>query len=353
MNIQSLVAQGGPTNLSIAEEISAAIKGLKFDRLDVAVAYATQSGLDALRTALGGWPDMTRWIIGLDDAITQPAAIDELQNLAGATVRFASLGKENRRFHPKAYCLWSSEDKLRCTLVIGSANMTLHGLRRNGEVGVILQAESVEETESLKQVWTSMNKLGDDKIDLDAYRALYEKARTARRHSKREAEPAPPPETDEISFEGSESFDGKPDTARIAWTEGASPSAGGRDLEFPRAEIPFFGLTGSPVQKSFRAPDGRVFDLTFTERQDNKMWRLLFSREAIASTIGRLTLRPVSGVNRSDLAIIFEKTTGDADYELMMVEIGSLEHSYLMERSEAAGGLGRTRDPGGRHYGYF
>ncbi len=68
--MRQLIAQGSPGKPSLASETTAALVGMAVDRLDVAVAYATQAGLDALRAAIGGWPAATRWVVGLDDAIT-------------------------------------------------------------------------------------------------------------------------------------------------------------------------------------------------------------------------------------------------------------------------------------------
>lgn len=355
MNYMPLIAQTGPNNETFATIIDATIKGKGFDRLDVAVAYATQSGLDTLRDAIGGWPEQTRWVIGLDDTITQPAAIDELLALDGAETLFARLETEGRRFHPKLYCFWSEKDPSQCAIFLGSANMTLHGLHKNGESGVRLIADTEAEADVLKAMWASLAILGvaADEADLAAYRERYKVARKARRKMTQTGELGISPEANEISFEGAKDFDGDPASAALAWTEAASPSAGGRDLEFPRKMMPFFGLAKSPISKKFRTSCGAVFELTFTERTDNQMWRLLLSTEVIQSAIGRPNLRPVAGGNRSDLAIVFMKNGGDADFEISIIEIGSSQHSHLIKRSEKAGGLDRTRDPGGRYFGYF
>lgn len=355
MIVRQLVAQGHPGGNSFSHEMTAAAAGIAFDRLDVAVAYATRPGLEALRTAIGDWPGATRWVVGLDDAITQPAAIDYLAAMPGAQLRLASLAPEGRRFHPKLYCLWSSIDPATCLAVIGSANMTLHGLNRNGEVGAILVAETAAEGEMLKAAWVQMNALGRDIRDWDLhdYRETHARARKARkRMAKIGAVPADPEGEEEMG--AVPIFDGDPAHASVAWTEGASPSAGGRDLEFPRPMISFFSLTHSPSTKRFRMNNGQVFPLTFTMRQDNQMWRLLFSRDAIFAGIGRQSLRPVAGnTNRSDLAIVFSRTNGGADYEINLIVIGSPEHADLLARSQAVGILERTRNPGGRYYGYY
>jgi len=355
MILRQLVAQGHATGTSLAVEMNIAAAGIAFDRLDVAVAYATRPGLEALRAVIGGWPAVTRWVVGLDDAITQPAAIDDLAALPNVQLRLAALAPEGRRFHPKLYCLWCSTNPAVCLTVIGSANMTLHGLNRNGEVGVILTAENATEAALLKEAWAQMNALGRDlgDWDLDDYREAHARARKARRRmAKIGAVPSDPEGEEEVG--AVPVFNGNPAHASVAWTEGASPSAGGRDLEFPRPMMPFFHLTHSPSTKRFRMANGQVFLLTFTMRKDNQMWRLMFSRDAIFAGIGRESLRPVANnTNRSDLAIIFTRAAGAADYQIDLVVIGSPEHTALLARSQAVGVLEQTRNPGGRYYGYY
>lgn len=355
MIVKQIVAQGDPQATSIAVAIEQALQGLDLDRLDVAVAYATIPGVEALRQAVGGWPDATRWVVGLDDAITQPSAIDLLAKLPNTEVRLASLASEGRRFHPKLYCLWSSADPQLCVAVIGSANMTLHGLNRNGEVGVILVAENGDEAETLKNVWSQMNSLGKDlpEWDLDNYRAQHDRARRTRQRLVKIGAIPPDVEADETT-DKVPAFDGNPVTATLAWTEGASPSAGGRDLEFPRDMMPFFRLSSTPSEKRFRMAPDRIFPLTFTMRTDNQMWRLLFSRDSIFAGIARESLRPVAGnSNRSDLAIVFRRAAGGADYDVDFLQIGSPEYDALVAKSRALGVVSRTRNPGGRHFGYY
>ena len=352
MRLLYLVAQGEPNGSTLAGAIKAALTGKNLDRLDVAVAYATRSGLTALRNAADGFPEVSRWVVGLDDAITQPEALDDLLILPGAAVRLASLSAQGRRFHPKIYCFWSNLDAGACVCVIGSANMTLHGLNRNSETAVILVAENADDANTLKSGWNSMWTLGEDATveSVEVYREFHAKARKAKRRMEKIGAVLIQPEAEEpISL-----FDGNPATATVAWTEGASPSAGGRDLEFPRKLIPFFNLGGSPSTKMIRMPNGHVFPLTFTMRDDNQMWRLMFSRDSISAAVGRESLRPVDGgSNRSDLAIVFSRAKAPADYDVRMVLIGSDEHQKLIDQSKEVKGLDRTRDPGGRCFGFF
>ena len=355
MIVREIVAQGLEDGDTLSHALAEAAGEIEFNRLDVAVAYATKPGLNALRDAIGGWPLETRWVVGLDDAITQPTAIDDILALENVELRLAALAKQGRRFHPKYYCLWSSHDPSCCLVALGSANMTLHGLNKNGEVGVLLQSESIAEADTLKGVWQSMAGLGapHDEVDLQGYRQFHERAKKAR---KKIAKSGVIPLDPELAEEEGDVpvFNGEPAYATVAWTEGASPPAGGRDLEFPRLMMPFFHLTKSPVTKRFRMADGSTHLLTFTMRNDNQMWRLMFSSDSIRAGTGRENMRPVGGgTNRSDLAIVFTRAEKGADYDVSFIVIGSDEHEELLAKTKIVGVLNRTRDPGGRHFGYY
>ena len=351
MKLQKLVSQGKAGGETLAGAIGIVLAGKNFDRLDVAVAYATRSGIRALKQTSGGFPSTTRWVVGLDDFITQPEAIDDLLSFDDVEVRLATLAPEGRRFHPKMYCFWSSQDANLCVAVIGSANMTQHGLNKNGEVSAILEAENAEDAAQLKAGWQAMWAMGKsaDAQSLESYRAAHIIARRAQRGLAKVGGIVMQPEAEETLS----TFDGNPATASTAWTECGSPSAGGRDLEFPRALMPFFGLLESPATKSFRAQNGDTFQLKFTERTNNDMWRLMLSTDSIRSAIGRDTLRAVAGGNRSDLAIVFTRAGNGTDYDLRMVLIGSAQHSELLALSQAADGLNRTHGPGGRNFGFY
>ncbi len=194
----ALIAQNGKRGSTLAAALRRTASDNAFDRLDVAVAYATLQGLKALERALTALPPVTRWVIGLDDAITQPEAIEHLSGLSGAKVRLAALAP-TRRFHPKLYCLWSTAQRDRWVIAIGSGNMTLNGLHHNGEAAVLLDAETTTEADSLKQAWLEMWELGKDfrKLDLDAYRATYLSARRTRKKIAALGVSPPEPEPDE------------------------------------------------------------------------------------------------------------------------------------------------------------
>jgi HKD family nuclease len=349
----TLVAQGTIGEQSIGSALKSACIGLGLDRLDVAVAYATLQGIKALEMAVGGIPPKSRWLIGLDDAISQPEALDFLLNIDGAVLRLAAMAPA-KRFHPKLYCFWPSHAEDRYVSAIGSGNMTLNGLRSNAETAVILTAESKLEVEHLRKQWDAVWRLGKDATaeGIDAYRSLYKQAKRQRKRiadlgvSPHEPEPDTPVE-EVIRYNGDAA------SAQIAWLEAGSAPAGGRDLEFPKAMSHFFGLKRAAEDREFRMVNGQSFTLRFTERKDNQMWRLLFSSASIQASIGRDTLRPSSGGNRSDLAVVFRKINGTPNYDVAMLRIGSDEYKKILDTSKKAGGLFTTRNPGGRNFGFL
>lgn len=347
-----LVAQGGGGTASLSKAIGAAASDAAFNRLDVAVAYATLQGIKALEIALGGIPPKSRWVIGLDDAISQPEAITYLVEMPGSTVRVAKMAPA-KRFHPKLYRLWSSESADLCISVIGSGNMTQRGLRSNGETAAILTAESAEDAAEMDKQWKAMWRLGHNPQpdELAEYKKAYEIAKKQRKKiSDIGAAPPEPDPSDPVEEEPS--YTGTPTSAHLAWLEAGSANAGGKDLEFPKAMMPFFGLKKSKETRTF-VVGGKEFEMIFTERLANQMWRLMFTRDVTQAAIGRDSLRPPSGINRSDLTVIFRKVAGTKKFELVLVPIDSAAYSEALERSKSIGGYFATRNPGGRKFGFY
>ncbi|MFD1610286.1 phospholipase D-like domain-containing protein [Sphingomonas tabacisoli] len=188
-----ILPQGGGLGLSLAAALKPCVLSEAFDRLDVAVAYATLQGIRALDRVTGTIP-VTRWILGLDDAITQPAAIAHLQNRAGAELRVARLSPV-RRFHPKLYRFWSSTAPESALLVIGSGNMTQRGLQENAEAAVLLRAEDAADARNILSAFEELWAIGHEPSaqELADYAIVYAATAVDRRNvSSREAAPPEP-----------------------------------------------------------------------------------------------------------------------------------------------------------------
>jgi len=353
-----LVTQMGDHDAVFERVFGNAANSGDLDRLDVAVAYATGTGIPKLMGPIDREVPVSRWVIGIDDAVSQPSAIEQIRSIPGSEVRLASRAP-HCRFHPKIYQLWSSTKPHLCVSYVGSGNFTSNGLLRNVEAGVVLSAESHQEADALRSQWRSFWDIGHalTQAGLDLYKNAYNTARTARAASDKKVKDEVL-DKDTISnildITGETNFDGTPQSATIAWLECGSASAGGRDLEFPAPVVPYFRLHGERIEKELRTPNGSVFTSTFTMRQDNGMWRVLLSSDAINSAIGRPNLRPVAGGNRSDLAIIFRRSTdAAADFDIEFVTIASQEYENLVTETRKKGTLERTRGPRGRNFGYY
>jgi HKD family nuclease len=352
MQLFDLVAQGEANGPTLASAIKAALAGQNLDRLDVAVAYATRSGLTALRNAADGFPEASRWVVGLDDAITQPQALKDLIALPNSVVRLASLSAEGRRFHPKIYCFWSTQDAAVCVCIIGSANMTLHGLNRNGETAVILVAENAKDAEALKSGWNSMWALGKDATAerVDAYREFHAKARKAqRRLEKIGAVPTQPEAEEPLTL-----FDGKPDTGSLLFVDFGSAMGNGSEIELPKIVVSYFGIadgTPSPQIRNFAFAGGVVIPIPVLRRQNNGMWRITFGANVPGTAL--LKRKTVAGVKqRSDMAVVFQRTEAGS-YQTAFVKIGTPQYTALTTETQNEGTFGRTRQgPAGKNYGF-
>jgi HKD family nuclease len=237
-----IVVQGRTKGDSpLTQVIAGAVAGGNLDRLDVAVAYATLSGLDELEKALGGFAPTSRWLIGLDDAVSQPAALDRILATPGATLKVASFSKQGRRYHPKVYRLWSSADVAVGVMAVGSGNLTRHGLIENGEAGVFLSAESAADAQSLEHSWDRIWAMGNlpTPKDLTDYKLRYDAARKARARLLKAGVVPLDPVIDEIDDEPA--LPVKTSAALTGWLDIGSATAQGREVEIPKLMWPFLG----------------------------------------------------------------------------------------------------------------
>ena len=164
-----------------------------FERLDIAVAYATLRGAFAVRDAIesaSSWDGLRkRWVVGIDWCRSEPSALEYIANVPDSQARiFDGLSLVKKEgcvpsvpFHPKVFILGSDE----ATAVIsGSANLSLNGQTRGHEVGSLLVSTSSEDPAEgdsetplnvvvswFEQVWSQSSPLADILIP---YRSQYE-----------------------------------------------------------------------------------------------------------------------------------------------------------------------------------
>lgn len=357
---QEIVAQGRTRGLNpLADSIRKAVSNTTFDRIDVAVAYATVSGIETLRKALGSFPVTSRWIVGLDDAISQPGALEYIKTLPGSTLKIAALSSTGRRFHPKLYRLWSSQDSSKGVIVIGSGNMTRNGLINNGEAAILLVAESNadvgEHATSWDELW-AIGKVATDK-DIADYRAKYKEAKKLRKTlvDLGVSPPDPPSPKPGQDLGKNPVWEVHPKSANGVWIDIGSAMGKGREVELPRVLMPYLGIqdgTPSPQSRQFLLSNGKTKSLSFILREDNQMWRISFSKDVPGSD----NLREVVGgkLQRSTKAVSFIRKTPAAKIAISFDDVGGQDYQKWQEASENANASGRTRaGPSGRNYGFF
>lgn len=116
-----------------------------YERVDVAVAYASAEGVRLLDERLSGpnWSGARkRFLVSLDFGFTQPSALARLSELSNAEVRVpngrAVLASARLRppsaFHAKVFIFGLDEVPYLRALVVGSANLTASALTTGAEV---------------------------------------------------------------------------------------------------------------------------------------------------------------------------------------------------------------------------
>ena len=106
-----------------------------YGRINVAVAYVKETGLDVLESMK---VKIDRGVVGDAFAITQPEALERLLK-EGSKIRMAQVATGT--FHPKLYMV-PYDDSLGA--IVGSANLTGGGLEANEEASIALRGHNDE-----------------------------------------------------------------------------------------------------------------------------------------------------------------------------------------------------------------
>ncbi len=131
------------------------------EEVRAAVAFVSQEGLRTILPSVQKCLQRNgrmEFLVGLDLAVTEPAALWELQELSNSTPRFSWYCLLDLAtggiFHPKLYIMEQADS---VTAVIGSSNLTAGGLSRNAEVNVAIRALPTEEIVSdLREVYAAL-----------------------------------------------------------------------------------------------------------------------------------------------------------------------------------------------------
>ena len=134
---------------SVANALHTALADPAFNRLDVAVAYVTTSGIKTLRDSDGAQLDRLdrRWLSSFDWCRSQPVALAALNQPAASSVRIHDgdfvVGRQGCAprlpFHPKGFLFSGDEARL---LISGSGNLSDNGINRGVELDTVLEVRS-------------------------------------------------------------------------------------------------------------------------------------------------------------------------------------------------------------------
>ncbi|CUS37651.1 hypothetical protein COMA2_300006 [Candidatus Nitrospira nitrificans] len=355
MRYEYLIQKDASPTASIKALLAREMHHRQYNTVCAAMAYVTIAGLRDVLGLLLSPPVRSQWLIGLDDALSQPGAIELCLSLESSDVRVASFEHEARRFHPKVLYLLDSTHRSRAFMVIGSANLTKHALAGNAESIVLLHADSSSDKRELDSIWADVWRLGRPlkRGELDHYRSQFTDSSRFRREARRSRAGLrlgqAKRKTREVLADDMAEVD--PGTATVCWIECGYVTAMGRELEFKAEQGLFFGLNphgGDPTYLNYRVSNGTTVQLRM-KYQGNHMWRLQMTKEVPEVAEG-LRPRQKGKLMRSPWVAVFERLRTKDTYRLYFVKLRSASFRQLKERSERHGTIGRTT---AREYGWF
>ncbi|MGN6653972.1 MAG: phospholipase D-like domain-containing protein [Rhodanobacter sp.] len=342
-------APGAKADASLQSIVSSKIRNSTPSETLIAVAYMTISGVRALLPNLmEAPPQKSKWLIGLDDFVTQPGAIEVVRSIPGSEVRVVSYRELGLRFHPKVYIFRWSEPRTRALLILGSSNLTAHALNGNAEANVSVEPKTASNLVEADSLWKKLWRLGHSPTpgELARYEEDYTKTRLARLRTGMAAQPKQRTEilsTDEAVLD--------PGRADLCWIECGYITAMGREIEFKAEQGLFFGLNpngGKPRFFSFLVSNGNSIRLRM-KYQKNHMWRLQLTSAIPEVASGLRPVQEDGSLGRSPYVAVIERTQAKTTYRLRFVGLTSRDFRRLESKSRELGTLGRTS---ARKYGW-
>jgi HKD family nuclease len=316
-----------------------------YRRISVCVAYASYRGAVLLRSLFAKQQDVTfRWLLGLDDAFTDPKAIDVAMGTRQAKTRLATLAPK-QRFHPKIYLL-DRNDGRTATLVVGSCNLSEAALEDNCEAYAVFYAQSAAELRKFEQYWQFVWKLGftPKPALLKDYSKRYKRNRKKNPIVVEEEPKRSQPR--KIKKAAKANLD---NSTRV-WIVLGRNTGGGGQLDVVKDLAPFLGLPANPSEGTTRriqidSPSGtKDYQLTFTKG----MWRFMNLQQGFL-----VPLRPDLSKPSPYILVIERPSTADRLRMYVLPKRGPRARRII----RTSGEVGFTRvsvgGPSGRPYGWF
>ena len=294
-----------PISRTTCEVIDTVLQTPDIERIDVAAAYITSSGVDVLlrtmnnRSCAQNTRVVKRWITSFDYCRTDPAALEALLAMPSSSVRIhdAQICLTNRGvpkvpFHPKAFLFRSRQYD---HVLAGSGNISRSGLSRGFEAGLVIGIDRLSHSidpsalgaiGGLQRYFVSTWKAATplQPALLARYKILYDSADHLRN--------AVPTEDDIATTDSSRGSLSSEDLKKLRacrhfWinagniTKNRGPHLPGNQLMMKRLSRVFFGFESTAVPEnthighvsiSFNKQPGEEYSLTYS---DNKMDKLV------------------------------------------------------------------------------
>ncbi len=327
-----------------------------YSHVYAAMAYVTIAGIRDVLDLIETPPEPTRWVIGLDDAVTQPGAIELCISFPQSQVRVASFEHEHRRFHPKILYFSNGPNSPLAFMMLGSPNLTKKALSENVESVVILHSETTQDKVELDNIWHAAWSFGRKLAtgELTEYKQKYYISNKLRKRSFKERVKKPRrSRTRNVRLVLEDDYaEVDPTTASTCWIECGNVTLMGRELEFKAEQGLFFGLNPhgeAPKYFSYIVSDGSVIQMRM-KYQGNHMWRLQMTKDVPEVAKGLRPVRSDGKLGRSPWVAVFKRTEWKDTYTLIFVRLHNKEHRKLRRQSINTGTHGKTT---AREYGWF
>lgn len=339
----------GRADATLRYLIGKKLEDMPYDEVLISVAYMTVAGVRTLiPNLIEAPPAKSKWLIGLDDYVTQPGAIEVVSRIPGSEVRVVSYREQGLRFHPKVYIFHQNAKPRRALTVLGSSNLTAQALAGNAEANVFLEPKNSDGFKKFENLWNELWCLGHPPtpLEMDAYRKEYEQAKGVRIKSaivSKKMRGAEILSSDDAELD--------PRQANLCWIECGYITAMGREIELKAEQGLFFGLDpagGEPQHFNFLVSSGKTIPLRM-KYQANHMWRLQLSNEVPEVAAGLRPRNKDGSLGRSPYVATIERTDFVSTYRLRFIRLESAEFRKLIRMSVDRGTLGKTI---ARQYGW-
>ena len=314
-----------------------------------AFAYATHSGVDEFLTIVAtaqNWEAVRkRILVGIHNAITEPAALDKLRGLDQTEIRAFVPGGKLREgvfamkpvFHPKVIAL--NANHMLMAVQAGSSNLTAAAIGRSGtnyEMGMYIGASDTGELDSDSRFAAWWTKLWDDSRIVNRY-FIHRYAQLRQGVLERNPIVRATVETPDSIV-----------SARYFFLEvgaGSGPPKRRHQVEFPRGLARFFGEASRQRKYIILQTAGQTWNnrpLSFkTTSYGVEIWRLGMPTQARG------------GPPIAERAIRFKRTDDPRKFEFEVTNVDSDEFANWEQTANLSGHLGATHGQRPRRYGFY